>query len=105
MYSVQMTGANLWIDDSQIKRNHTRSSAEEFWRFTLLKYYKPDGKHSSARTVVMTPSKHRVSRLPLVLIPSSFLSVHRCAGVAILDQADRGGYRLHRRPHLHVHTV
>lgn len=67
MYSVQMIGANLLIDDQQIKRNHTRSSAEELWRFTLLKYYKPDGKHSSARTAVMTPSKPRASRLPLVL--------------------------------------
>lgn len=29
----------------------------------------------------------------------------RCAGVALLDQADRGGHRLHGRPHLHVHPV
>lgn len=29
----------------------------------------------------------------------------RCAGVALLDQADRGGHRLHRRTRLHVRPV
>lgn len=64
-----MTGADLLIDDTQMKRNPTHSSAEELWRFTLLKYYKPDGKHSSARTAVTTPSsiERRASGLPLAL--------------------------------------
>lgn len=69
MYSVQMIGANPCIDETQVNRNHTHSSAEELWRFTLLKYYKPHGKHSSARTAVMTPSsiERRATSLPLAL--------------------------------------
>lgn len=64
-----MIGANPCIDETQVKRNHTHSSAEELWRFTLLKYYKPHGKHSSARTAVMTPSsiERRATSLPLAL--------------------------------------
>lgn len=53
MYSIT-NSRSLFIDHRNKEKLHSLLIAEELWRVSLLKYYTPEGKHSSAHTTIMT---------------------------------------------------